>query len=380
MTRASQDFQIFVKPVGAFCNLDCQYCYYLKKKDLYNNIKLLRMPDDVLEECVVQHIRATTDDVLFFSWHGGEPLLAGLPYFRKIIKLQRKHLPGNKRIINGIQTNGTLINEEWAKFLSKENFIVGISIDGPPELHNLYRLTNNRKASFNQVIKGYKLLQKYKVPSEILCVVNAQNVKQPLSVYRFFKQLGVLYISFLPLVVKHENSESGVSDNTVPAEDFGKFLSAIFDEWQANDIGKIKVQLFEEAARTAFGQEHTLCILKETCGKVPVIELNGDFYSCDHFVDTEHLLGNITKTPFIDLLDNQAQKAFGQAKLDTLPQYCLNCEVRAMCNGGCPKDRFILAPDGERGLNYLCPGLKIFFNHCRPFVTKISELWSKQNS
>jgi uncharacterized protein len=379
MTQATQPFQVFAKPAGAICNLRCGYCYYLGKKELYPGNELFRMSDNILESYIIQHINATSGDVIFFSWHGGEPTLLGIDFFRKIISLQHRHKPSGKQIMNGIQTNGILLNEEWARFLARENFFTGISIDGPAHLHNIYRVTIDNKPSFDQTIAGYRLLQKHRVSNEILCVVNAHNVKKPLEVYRFFRQLGAGYISFLPLVARESSTGAEVSDSSVPAITFGNFLCEVFDEWQANDIGNIKVQFFEEAAITAFGQEHTLCVLKETCGGVPVIEHNGDFYSCDHFVDTGHLLGNIQNTTLVELLESKTQKAFGEAKLNTLPRYCLKCEVRAMCNGGCMKDRFISTPDGEKGLNYLCPGFKIFFNHCKPFVTEIADLWRKQN-
>ena len=225
---------------------------------------------------------------------------------------------------------------------------------------------------------GYDLLQQYGVPCEILCVVNSQNVQYPLQVYRFIKQINARYVTFLPLVEPQSDAEGGVSSRTVPAEAWGDFLCIIFDEWMSQDIGRIKVQIFEEAARTAFGQKHSLCIFRKTCGDIPVIEHNGDFFSCDHFVDAEHHLGNIIETPLGELLESPAQRAFGQAKLDTLPRYCQACDVRAMCNGGCPKNRFLMTPDGEVGLNYLCAGYKSFFTHCRPFIAEIAALWSKQ--
>ena len=379
MKKASNEFQILIKPVGPICNLGCQYCYYLKKKELFPEGELFRMRPDILEKYIVEHISASPGEVIFFSWHGGEPTLTGLEFFRKVIYLQRKHKPLGKKIINGIQTNGTLINENWARFFAKENFFVGISIDGPEELHNIYRYNKNQESTFEHTIRGFKLLKKHNVRNQILCVVNAHNVNFPLEVYRFFKKLGAAYISFLPLVIQQSDSFRGVSDSTVPAEDYGKFLCSVFDEWQAGDIGRIKVQLFEEAAMVAFGQEHSLCILKVTCGGVPALEHNGDLYSCDQFVDKEHFLGNITDTPLIDLLESASQKKFGDQKLSTLPQFCIKCEVRAMCNGGCQKDRFIITPDGEKGLNYLCPGVRLFFNHCKPFVTEIRELWCNPN-
>src|SRR5450759_128953 len=293
METISREFQIFVKPVGPVCNLSCRYCYYLGKKSLYPGTDHFLMADDILEKYIIQHIKATTDNIINFSWHGGEPLLAGLDFFRKVVKLQCKHQPSGSKIVNGIQTNGTLLDDDWCSFLAAEGFIVGISIDGPGDLHNNYRRTREDGTTLQQVIRGYELLQKHGVLPEILCVVNADNVKYPLIIYNFFKHLRVRYITFLPLVEPQTNSLTGASRNSVPSEEFGVFLSAVFDEWVEKDIGKLKIQIFEEAVRTAFNQEHTLCIFKVNCGGVPVVEHNGDFYSCDHYVDSGHLLGNI---------------------------------------------------------------------------------------
>jgi uncharacterized protein len=335
------------------------------------------MSDDLLEKYVIQHIYASTDEVIFFSWHGGEPMLAGIDFYRKAVSLQKKYLPPGKKILNGIQTNGTLINEKWCKFFSDENFVIGISIDGPGELHNKYRYGINKQASHERVISGHNLLQAYGINPEILCVVNAHNVKYPLVVYEYFRQLGAEYVTFLPLVERSGNSSETVTEESVPSLEFGKFLSAVFDEWTAKDIGRIKVQIFEEAARKAFDQEHTICIFKKECGGVPVVEHNGDFYSCDHFVDSGHRLGNLNDHPLEYFLDSQEQKEFGKAKLITLPKYCIECEVRSMCNGECPKNRFIKTPYGESGLNYLCSGYKYFFNHCKPFIEAIGAEWRK---
>ncbi|MEI8226285.1 MAG: anaerobic sulfatase maturase [Bacteroidota bacterium] len=380
MATILRDFQIFAKPVGPVCNLSCRYCYYLGNKSLYPDTDHFLMSDDILEKYVIQHIKASTDTTINFSWHGGEPLLAGIDFYREVVKLQRKHQPAGSIIVNGIQTNGTLIDDDWCNFLAKEGFIVGISIDGPGDLHNNYRRTWDNGATLQKVIRGYELLQKHGVLPEILCVVNADNVKYPLVIYNFFKQLGARYITFLPLVETQPDSPTGASSNSVPSEEFGYILSAIFDEWVEKDIGKIKVQIFEEAARTAFNQEHTLCIFKVECGGVPVVEHTGDFYSCDHYVDSEHLLGNIRDHSLSYFLDCEKQKAFGQAKFLTLPRYCTECEVKPMCNGECPKNRFITTPDGEPGLNYLCSGYKYFFNHCRPFVEAISAAWKNSKT
>lgn len=335
------------------------------------------MSDELLEKYIIQHIEASTDEMIMFSWHGGEPLLAGLEFYKKAIKLQKKYLPAGRSLFNGIQTNGTLLDEEWCRFLAAENFIAGISIDGPGELHNRNRHFASEAGSLTHVLRGYELLMKHGIYAEVLCVVGAHNVDYPLIIYDFFKQLGVKYMTFLPLVIPQSNTVSGVTTGSVSPEKFGSFLISIFDEWVEKDIGKIKIQIFEEAARTAFDQEHTLCIFKVNCGGVPVIEHNGDFYSCDHFVDKNHLLGNICEISLSGLLDSPEQEAFGRAKSEMLPHYCLACDVRNMCNGECPKNRFIISPDGEPGLNYLCSGYKIFFTHCRPFVEAIRSEWGK---
>ncbi|MBN1145178.1 MAG: anaerobic sulfatase maturase [Bacteroidales bacterium] len=365
------DFQIFVKPVGALCNLHCSYCYYIEKQEMKGLREQRRMPDDVLEMYIRQHIDATREQLAFFSWHGGEPLLAGIDFYRKALALQQKYAPTGKTIINGIQTNGTLINEQWCSFLAEADFEVGISLDGPEHLHNTFRLTQDGGETFKRVLRGFDLLVMHGIDPEMLCVVNAVNVKYPLEVYRFFRHLGVPYITFIPLV-EPANTDTKVSDRSVNPEDFGRFLCAIFDEWLEKDIGRVKVQIFEEALRTAFKQEHTLCIFKPECGRVPVIEQNGDFYSCDHFVNPQFRLGNIGDTTLEHLLESDAQKTFGRAKSVTLPQYCRNCEVLDMCHGECPKNRFIAAPNGEPGLNYLCAGYKMFFKHCRPFVDAVA--------
>lgn len=373
MPLPPREFQLFVKPVGALCNLGCSYCYYIDKLDLYGQA-ILPMEEDLLENYIIQLLESTTEEPVLFSWHGGEPTLAGVDFYKKAITLQQKYNVHKKKIINGIQTNGLNLNDEWCRFLSDNNFLVGISIDGPQEFHDKYRFSKTGEGTFKKVMAGLNLLKYYNVNFEILCVINAFNASHPLKVYRFLKSLGTTYISFLPLVIRDQTSETGVSQNSVSALAFGDFLIAVFDGWQEEDIGSVKIQLFEEAFRTAFRQDHTLCIFKKTCGGVPALERNGDFYSCDHFVNQEHLIGNIRRTHLSDLLDDPRQIAFGQAKFDTLPQYCLDCEVLAMCHGECPKNRFISTPEGEKGLNYLCGGYRKFFNHCTPFVNAIAEI------
>jgi uncharacterized protein len=358
VVKASRQFQVFVKPAGAVCNLDCQYCYYRDKRSLYPDTGALRMTESLLEEYIVQHIEAAAGPEIDFSWHGGEPTTLGVDFFRKAVELQRKHRPAGWRIRNGIQTNGVLLDEEWCRFLAAEEFKVGVSLDGPAELHDAYRVTRGGQPTHGQAMRGYDLLRRYEVPTDIVCTVNNLNVQYPLTVYRFFRDIGCTYLGFLPVVER-------VGPYTPSAEAYGAFLCKIFDEWMERDTERMAVQTFEEAARPALGMEHSLCVFRETCGQIPVVEHNGDFFPCDHYVDREHRLGNIRETPLGELLESPAQRDFGEAKRDGLPRYCRDCEVLAMCHGGCPKYRFIRTPDGEAGLNYLCAGLKRFFLHSR---------------
>jgi uncharacterized protein len=375
---ASRGFQVFVKPAGAACNLACRYCYYLGKANAGPSGITTQMSDDLLENYIAQHIAASPDEIVRFSWHGGEPTILGVDYFRKIVDIQRRLRPVGRTITNGMQTNGTLLDEEWGEFLSAEGFAVGLSVDGPREIHDRYRLSRGGKPSFKETMRGYRILRWHGVPVDILCVVGAHNVRRPAEVYRFFKKIGAAYVTFLPLVERRPGEPGGVSPESVPAEAWGGFLCAVFDEWLAGDIGRIKVQIIEEAARTAFGQEHSLCLFRPVCGDIPVLERNGDFYSCDHFVDVEHRLGNIRETPLATLIESPAQRKFGLAKVESLPRVCRECEVRDMCNGECPKNRFALAPDGEPGLNCLCAGYKKFFRRARPFVAEVAAEWRRQ--
>ena len=316
MAVASRGFQVFVKPAGALCNLACRYCYYLDKGPQRAEAAPARMPDDLLEGYVTQHIAASPDEVIRFSWHGGEPTVLGVDYFRRVVAIQRRHCPPGRTIANGMQTNGVLLDEEWGRFLASEGFSVGLSLDGPEDIHDRYRLTRDGKPTFKQAMRGYELLRRHRVPTDILCVVSAANIGRASEVYGFFKRIGATFLTFLPLVERDPAGPSRVSPESVPPEAWGDFLCAVFDEWIDSDIGRIKIQIFEEAARTAFGQEHSLCIFRPICGDIPVVERNGDFYSCDHFVDQAHLLGNIRTTPLVDLLESPAQRAFGKAKLE----------------------------------------------------------------
>ena len=374
MGKVSREFQVFVKPAGAVCNLDCQYCYYRDKRSLYPDSGVARMPESLLEEYIVQHIAAAGGPEIAFSWHGGEPTTLGVDFFRKAVELQRKHKPAGWRLRNGIQTNGVLLDEEWGRFLAAEGFSIGLSLDGPAELHDVYRVTRGGQPSHQQAMRGYQLQRRHAVHTDIVCVVHNLNVRHPLTVYRFFREIGCRYLGFLPAVEQAAEAPGGVGPYTPSAGDYGAFLCKIFDEWIERDTQRMAVQIFEEAARPALGMEHSLCVFRETCGQIPVLEHNGDFFPCDHFVDREHRLGNIRETPLGELLDSPAQRAFGEAKRDALPRYCRECETLAMCHGGCPKYRFIRTPDGEPGLNYLCAGLKRFFLHSRAPLARMVAL------
>jgi uncharacterized protein len=379
MARASRSFQIFAKPAGAACNLACGYCYYLDKERLSGEGAANRLPDVLLEEYIVQHFEASPDETVRFSWHGGEPTILGLEYFRRIVALQRRHQPAGRRIANGIQTNGTLLDDEWGRFLAGEGFSVGLSLDGPEDAHDRHRRGKGGQPSFLRAMRGYETLRRQGVAPDILCAVGADNVKEPLGIYRFFKAIGAATVSFLPLVERSAAGDEGAaSPLSVPSEAWGAFLCAVFDEWVREDIGRIKIQIVEEAARIAFGQEHSLCLFRPTCGDIPVVERNGDVYACDHFADPAHRLGNILETSLAELLESPALRAFGRAKREALPRACRECEVLGMCRGECPKNRFGRTADGEAGLNYLCPGYRRFFSHVRPFVDDVAAAWKKR--
>jgi len=376
----SRGFQVFAKPAGGACNLACGYCYYLGRGPAGSGGETRRMPPDLLETYIGQHLAASPDEVVRFSWHGGEPTILGVDYFREVVRIERRLCPPGRTVANGMQTNGTLLDEEWAKFLAAEGFAVGLSLDGPREIHDRQRRTADGRPAFDAALRGYDVLRRHGVATEILCVVGAHNAGRPVDVYRFFREIGARFVSFLPLVEPRPGASSGVSADSVSPGAWGEFLCAVFDEWVNADIGRIKVQTIEEAARTAFGQEHSLCIFRPVCGDIPVIEWNGDFYACDHYVDPAHVVGNIRETPLAGLLESPAQRAFGLAKREKLPRYCRECEVLNMCNGECPKNRFAIGPDAEPGLNYLCAGYQRFFTYVRPFVEAVGSEWRRQRS
>lgn len=374
-----QDFQIFAKPGGALCNLACSYCYYAGPCRSQHGEAQPLMPESLLERYILQHIAASRSDVINFSWHGGEPTLAGVNYFQRVVELQHQHCPVKRRITNGMQTNGTLLDAEWGAFLSASSFTVGLSLDGPRENHDRYRRNRSGGATFEAAMRGYRILVEHGVPVDILCVVNDDNVMYPLQVYEFFKEIGANHISFLPLVepVWH-GSQLTVGERSVQPEEFGGFLCTIFDAWMASDIGRVKIQLFEETLRTAFAQEHSLCLFRPVCGEIPVLEKDGDVYACDHFVEPDWLVGNIVADELTEILQSARLRQFGERKRQGLSAACRSCDVLAMCNGECPKNRFVTVEGEEQKQNYLCPGYKLFFTHCRPFIEAVALQWQHE--
>ena len=375
-------FHVMTKPIGPICNLDCKYCFYLEKEILYPATRQWAMPSAVLERYVQQYIAAQDIDEVHFAWQGGEPTLLGVDFFRTVVELQQKYA-GGKTIHNALQTNGTLVDDEWAEFLSKQNFLVGISIDGPRELHDFYRVDKGNAPTFDRVMRGIEKLKDHAVEFNTLTVVNRNNSQYPLEVYRFLKEIGSGFIQFIPVVERQtpkpgadglvliQPSFEGTAEATewsVEALAYGKFLVKIFDEWVKKDVGRTFVQQFDVALESWMGMEASLCVFRRTCGTALAMEHTGDLYSCDHFVYPEHKLGNLIETDLKQMVGSQQQKEFGQDKQDSLPRMCRQCDVRFACNGECPKHRFLKTPDGEFGLNYLCAAYKHFFHHIDPHM------------
>lgn len=361
--QVKQPYHVMIKAVGPVCNLQCDYCYYLDKTGLYPQGERFRMDEGMLETFVRDYIRSQPGPEVVFPWHGGEPTLLGLDFFRRAVELQRKYLPRGWSCHNVPQTNGTLLTDAWARFFKAHGFVPGISIDGPEALHDACRRDRRGRPSHARALRGLRLLQAHGVRHSVLCTVNRHNVEHPLAVYRFFRAEGVTALQFLPIA--NHAGDGTATPESVPAAAFGEFLCAIFDEWLRKDIGRVWVQTFEEALRACRGQPATLCLFAETCGASLAMEHNGDLYACDHFVTEAHRLGNIGEHSLKALVESPAMRAFAQAKRDTLPGRCRACDVLAMCNGGCPKDRFATTPDGEPGLNTLCEGYRRFFRHAR---------------
>ncbi|HXK60831.1 MAG TPA: anaerobic sulfatase-maturation protein [Acidobacteriota bacterium] len=385
-------FHLMSKPSGPLCNLDCRYCFYLEKERLFPGKPKWAMSEEVLETYVREYIEALDIPVINFAWQGGEPTLLGVKFFERAVELQKKYANG-KRIENAIQTNGILIDDEWGDFLARNNFLVGLSIDGPRELHDHYRVDKGGRPTFDRVMKGLACLKKHGVEFNTLTVVQRHNSQYPLEVYRFLKEHGSGFMQFIPIVERiAEEPKPGdlvlispdsdrparVSDWSVEPLQFGRFLTAIFDEWVRNDVGQFYVQLFDVSLEAWVGLQPSLCIFRETCGEAMIIEHNGDVYSCDHYVYPENRLGNIMENPLVPLVTSEQQRKFGLDKRDRLPRYCLDCEFRFACNGECPKHRFARTPDGEEGLNYLCPAYKMFFKHVDPYMQFMAQELSEQ--
>jgi uncharacterized protein len=366
-------FHIMVKPTGAICNLNCSYCFYLKKKSLYPD-KQFRMSDEVLKSYTRQLIEAHQTQQVTFAWQGGEPALMGIDFFRRAVELQDKYRKPGMTFGNTIQTNGTLLTDTWCEFLKENHFLVGISIDGPGQLHDVYRKDKSGRGTYERVIEGFRLLEKHGVDYNILATVNHVNGAYPLETYRFFRdELHAEYIQFIPVVEKILDlsgfqEECQVACESVLPEQWGKFLNDIFDEWVRRDVGRTFVLNFDGALAGWVGRAGTLCIFGRTCGLGLALEHNGDLYSCDHFVDSEHKLGNIVESPMIDMVSSERQRQFGLSKWDSLPEYCHRCEFLFACNGECPKNRICKTPEGAPGLNYLCPGYRAFFKRTEPYM------------
>jgi uncharacterized protein len=374
-------FNVMAKPIGPICNLDCKYCYYLEKEKLYPLSSNFKMPYTILESFIRQKIEAHKVPAVNFAWQGGEPTLCGVEYFRKAVEFQKKYSNG-KSITNAFQTNGVLLNDEWCEFFNENKFLVGISIDGPKEIHDKYRVNKGSNPTFDQVLRGIEYLKKHQIEFNTLTVVQRDNSRKPLEVYNFLKNAGSGFMQFIPIVERFSESPknglslippgfkdlAAVTDWSVEPLQYGNFLCVIFDEWVRKDAGKIFIQLFDVSLEIWYGMQPSLCVFRKICGDAMIIEHNGDIYSCDHYVYPEYRLGNIMQNPLEDLVNSTQQRKFAKDKLALLPKYCTNCEVRFACNGECPKHRFIKTPDGEDGLNYLCAGYKKYFNHINVYM------------
>ena len=388
-------FHILSKPIGPICNMDCEYCFYLEKEKLYpEDIRgqKFKMPGDVLETYIHQYIHSQDAPVINFAWQGGEPTLMGVDFFRRVVTLQKKYA-GGKTIENAFQTNGVNLDDEWCSFFAENNFLIGVSIDGPRRIHDSYRVFKNGKPTFDRVMRGIELLKKHNVEFNTLTCVHHNNADQGKIIYRFLKRIGSRYFQFIPIVERkareevdvlsliepNNKVEAEVTDWSVGPAMYGQFLIDVFDEWIKKDVGKIFVQMFDVALANWYGINPGLCVFSETCGKALAMEHNGDLYSCDHFVYPEYKLGNIMNTSLGEMVDSPSQRTFGQNKKSKLPQYCNECEYQFACHGGCPKQRFSHTPSGEEGLNYFCPSYKKFFKHVNPYMEfMVNELQNQR--
>ena len=376
---------VMLKPAGAHCNLACKYCYYLEKNKLYPTAQRHLMSDEILEQFTREYIEAQTMNQVLFTWHGGEPLLRSIDFYRKALSLQQKYA-GGRRIDNVIQTNGTLLTDEWCEFFAQNHWLVGISIDGPQPDHDHYRLTAAGKPSWQKVMQGIKLLKKHGVEWNAMAVVNAYNANHPLEFYRFFKENGCQFLQFTPIVERQTRHEDGrtlasladkneipLSEASVAPEQWGYFLCAIFDEWVRKDVGKIFVEIFDCTLANWMGISPGICAYSKECGHAGVMEHNGDVYSCDHFVFPEYKLGNIRDHSLIDMLYGEQQQEFSRLKHSSLPRQCKECDMEFACHGECPKNRFMKDKYGDSGLNYLCPGYYHYYQHVAPYMDYMKQ-------
>lgn len=376
---------VMLKPAGAHCNLACKYCYYLEKNKLYPTAQRHLMSDEMLEQFTREYIEAQTMNQVLFTWHGGEPLLRSIDFYRKALSLQQKYA-GGRRIDNVIQTNGTLLTDEWCEFFAQNHWLVGISIDGPQPDHDHYRLTAAGKPSWKKVMQGIKLLKKHGVEWNAMAVVNAYNANHPLEFYRFFKENGCQFLQFTPIVerlTRHEDGrtlasladkdEISLSEASVAPELWGYFLCAIFDEWVRKDVGKIFVEIFDCTLANWMGISPGICAYSKECGHAGVMEHNGDVYSCDHFVFPEYKLGNIRDHSLVDMLYGEQQQEFSRLKHSSLPRQCKECDMEFACHGECPKNRFMKDKYGDSGLNYLCPGYYHYYQHVAPYMDYMKQ-------
>ncbi len=376
---------VMLKPAGAHCNLACKYCYYLEKNKLYPTAQRHLMSDEMLEQFTREYIEAQTMNQVLFTWHGGEPLLRSIDFYRKALSLQQKYA-GGRRIDNVIQTNGTLLTDEWCEFFAQNHWLVGISIDGPQPDHDHYRLTAAGKPSWKKVMQGIKLLKKHGVEWNAMAVVNAYNANHPLEFYRFFKENGCQFLQFTPIVERQTRHEDGrtlasladkneipLSEASVTPEQWGYFLCAIFDEWVRKDVGKIFVEIFDCTLANWMGISPGICAYSKECGHAGVMEHNGDVYSCDHFVFPEYKLGNIRDHSLIDMLYGEQQQEFSRLKHSSLPRQCKECDMEFACHGECPKNRFMKDKYGDSGLNYLCLGYYHYYQHVAPYMDYMKQ-------
>lgn len=373
-------FTVMAKPSGPACNLHCSYCFYTEKENLFPGNGTYRMSDQLLEMFIRQKIHAHKSSQVHFAWQGGEPTLLGVAYFERMVELQKKYAQG-KSVTNSFQTNGVLINEDWCRFFARNQFLIGISIDGPAHLHDRHRQYRNGSPSFDKVVRAIGLLKKFRIDFNTLTVVHRDNSAHALEVYNFLKETGSGFMQFIPVVERQaalpgknglalispdSDEEAAVTDWSVDPVQYGQFLSAIYDVWVRNDVGKVFVQQFDVALEMWLGLPASVCVFGHTCGQAAVIEHNGDVYSCDHYVYPENRLGNLSEIPLAEMLVSGQQRRFGNDKLDSLPALCLSCEVRFACNGECPKHRFVKTAGEAQGLNYLCAGYRLFFSHIDP--------------